>query len=98
MRADRVPGRQVGQDELDIGAQFNVLSKKVVSKLGLPLKQSSVKRITSYTQHNLRVVGDARETCIVRGKTANLRFFVVDADVYIEESDDIYESKGCIKD
>lgn len=35
----------------------------------------------SDTQHNVHVVGEARETCIVRGKAANLRFIVVDADV-----------------
>lgn len=49
--------------KLDTGAQCNVLPASVANSLNLETRQSSVKRIVSYTQHKLDVKGECIAPC-----------------------------------
>ncbi|XP_059046435.1 uncharacterized protein K02A2.6-like [Achroia grisella] len=47
--------------KLDSGAQCNVITKKIVEKTKVQIKTSTIKCLTSYTNHTLPVVGERIE-------------------------------------
>ncbi|XP_042148639.1 uncharacterized protein K02A2.6-like [Ixodes scapularis] len=67
--------------KLDTGAQCNVLPSKNAQAMRLQVFPSPVKRIATYSNHRMQVIGDVREACTVRDQPAKLRFLVVNSDV-----------------
>lgn len=67
--------------KLDTGAQCNVLPSRNVQAMGLRMFPSPVKKISTYSNHKVKVIGEVRERCTVRGQPAKLSFLVVDSDV-----------------
>ncbi|KAM7293520.1 uncharacterized protein ISCGN_026650 [Ixodes scapularis] len=67
--------------KLDAGAQCNVLPNKNVQAMRLQVFPSPVKRIATYSNHKMQVIGEVREACTVRDEPAKLKFLVVNSDV-----------------
>ncbi|XP_042144425.1 uncharacterized protein K02A2.6-like [Ixodes scapularis] len=67
--------------KLDTGAQCNVLPSKNVQAMRLQVFPSPVKRIATYSNHKMQVIGEVREACTVRDQPAKLKFLVVNSDV-----------------
>ncbi|XP_040078471.1 uncharacterized protein K02A2.6-like [Ixodes scapularis] len=67
--------------KLDTGAQCNVLPNKNVQAMRLQVFPLPVKRITTYSNHKVQVIGEVKETCTVRNKPAKLKFLVVNSDM-----------------
>ena len=67
--------------KLDTGAQCNVLPNKNVQAMRLQVFPSPVKRIATYSNPKIQVIGEVRETCTVRDQPAKLKFLVVNSDV-----------------
>lgn len=67
--------------KLDSGAQCNVLSKELVQKLKAKIQPSSTKRLISFTEHKIPVIGEVKLDCKVKNQRAEIVFKVVDEKV-----------------
>lgn len=66
--------------KLDSGAQCNVVSKDLATKIGARVKESRTKRIITYGGEQINVTGEIART-LVRGEQFNVKFIVVDKQV-----------------
>lgn len=78
-----VVGRCLLKVKLDTGAQFNVVSRLISEKLGIILQPSKTKRLISYSEHPIAVIGEINTKCKVKGKskTVDVTFKVVNEDL-----------------
>lgn len=67
--------------KLDSGAQCNVIPMWVAEKLNLRLKPSITKRLITYSDHKINVLGDVTVKCLIRNNKSDVTFKVVDARV-----------------
>lgn len=67
--------------KIDTGAEVNVLPFKVFNDVKINETIDFTKRkLTSYTGHNLKVVGVSKLKCNVKNKSENLEFYIVDQE------------------
>lgn len=64
--------------KLDTGAECNVLSKQEAERLALSIEGSSTKRIVTYSNTSVPVIGEAKVKCESRNKTKIYTFKIVD--------------------
>lgn len=83
--------------ELDTGAQCNVISRKTASELGLKVKSSSTKRLSSYSRGIVRVIGEAKVLCKAPHKSAKTIFKVIDDEYDALLGRDSCEELGLVK-
>lgn len=67
--------------KLDTGAQCKVLPNWNVQAIGLHVLPLTVRRIATYSNHKIHMIGEVRQTCTVRGQPTKLKFLIVDSDV-----------------
>lgn len=67
--------------KLDSGAQCNVLPKRIADKMKKALQTSRIKRIITFSGHNMKVAGEIVVLTTIRKKVFTLKFIVVDEDV-----------------
>lgn len=67
--------------KLDSGAACNVLPWKVFRMLGQQLNESNTKRLISYNNHSVDVIGEANLPVVVRGRQEKATFKIVDGDM-----------------
>lgn len=63
--------------KLDTGAQCNVLTESIAKKLNLPILPSKTKRLTSYSEHKISVLGEISAVSRWKNKSENVIFKVV---------------------
>lgn len=67
--------------KLDTGAQCNVLSYNLAKELNVPIVKTKVKKLISFSNHELKVRGEINVTGKVKNKTVNLKFIVAEGNV-----------------
>lgn len=76
---------KVGENEftakLDTGAECNVLSEKVAKELKLSVDKTSTKRITTYNNDNIKVIGETKAYCESKNAAHNVVFKIVKEDL-----------------
>ncbi|XP_055690611.1 uncharacterized protein K02A2.6-like isoform X3 [Lutzomyia longipalpis] len=66
---------------IDTGAQCNVITKKILSKLPKKdIEDSRVKRLITYDGGKINVIGRVKLDCVIRKKTVPLWFQVIQGD------------------
>lgn len=86
----------IGQNKLklklDAGAQCNVLPEKYIRNLNLTLQKSNVKRLVSYSDHRIEVIGEATVNCIIQKQKRNIDFKIIK-----ENAAAILDWKSCVE-
>lgn len=68
--------------KLDTGAQCNAIAKETAKMLNAQIVQSKTKRLISFSDHSLKVIGETTLRCKARnGTMANILFKVVNENV-----------------
>lgn len=57
--------------KLDTGAQCNVLSYQLAKELKVPIVKTKVKKLISFSNHEMDVKGEINVTSRIKNKTAN---------------------------
>ena len=63
--------------KLDTGAECNVLSKKEAERIGLQINSTNTKRIFTYSNESVPVIGEAIAGCIAKKKRIDVTFKIV---------------------
>lgn len=70
------------QFKIDTGAQCNVLPYHILQNSGIGIKQSSVRKLVSFSKHKIVVLGEAEIYCKVPNKGfKRIKFQIVDKDI-----------------
>ncbi|KAF5282886.1 hypothetical protein FQR65_LT14189 [Abscondita terminalis] len=67
--------------KLDTGAQCNVLSKGLLSKLKSTINPTNVKYLTTFSNHKMLVIGETVLKCQIKNKFSEVKFKVVNENV-----------------
>lgn len=85
---------EIGQEKLrfklDTGAQCNVLPYKYIRNAKIELHPSKVKRLISFSDHRINVIGEATIGCKVKNKTHQINFKIIN-----ENTSAILGRKSC---
>lgn len=76
--------------KLDTGAQCNVLPYKYIRESKIMLQPSKVKRLISFSDHHINVMGEATISCKVKNKIQNINFKIIN-----ENASAILGRKSC---
>lgn len=72
---------KIGSDsltvKLDTGAECSVLPLREASRLGLNIEKSNTKRIITYNNESIAVVGESKAKCESKGKSSEVTFKIV---------------------
>ena len=63
--------------KLDSGAQCNVLSERIANKINCKIMQSNTKRLTSYSEHKIPVIGEIKPVVKTKHHQSVVTFKVV---------------------
>lgn len=74
-------GKKKIKVKLDTGAQCNVLPKWISDKLECKIRQSNTKRLVSFTDDKITVLGEATLNCNLKGMQQHITFKIVEKDV-----------------
>lgn len=85
-------GSKVINLKLDTGGQANVVPVKYLKNSNIQIKSSIVKQLVSYTQHKMKVLGEAMINGVIKNKKYRVPFLVVKEDVT-----PILGKKSCIE-
>lgn len=67
--------------KLDTGAECNVLSKREANRLALGIEKSSTKRIVTYNNTSIPVIGEAKVECESKNEKKVVTFKIVEEDL-----------------
>lgn len=67
--------------KLDTGAQCNVINLDIAKSISAPLEKTKVKKLISFSNHEMKVLGEINTEVRVKNKTSKLKFIVVGGDV-----------------
>lgn len=72
-------GNKAFHAKLDSGAQCNVLPLHIIEKLGVigEIKQSEVKKLVTFSDHKLSVIGELKLKCRIKHRNTELKFLIV---------------------
>lgn len=70
-------GSQKLRLKLDTGAQCNVLPEKYIRNANIELRKSKVKRLISYSDHRIDVIGEATVRCTIRKRNRDITFKII---------------------
>lgn len=85
-------GSQKFRLKLDTGAQCNVLPEKFIQHANIELRKSKVKRLISYSDHRIDVIGEATISCTIRNKKCDITFKIIK-----ENASPILGWKSCVE-
>ena len=63
--------------KLDSGAQCNVISERIAKKLQMHIKPSKTKRLISFSEHTINVIGEVDVHCQAKNKSDIVTFKIV---------------------
>lgn len=67
--------------QMDTGAECSVLSKREAKRLALDIKKSSTKRIVTYNNTSIPVIGESKVKCESQNKSSVVTFKIVGKDL-----------------
>lgn len=77
----QLSGQTTVSFKLDSGSQCNVISKKIAEKAGANITPCSTKFLTSFSNHKIPVLGEAKIKTTVKQMTKEVKFIIVEKEV-----------------
>lgn len=81
---------------LDTGAECSVISRRRAEKLSLKIKKSATKRLTTYNNNAVNVLGEAKAWCETSKKSAYVVFKIIEDNLTTILGQDACEELGLI--